>query len=159
MDFSTIKRVAVLPFENFTNERNAGDIVREVVINEFLVSDLVDVVLPGDVANVLEKLRIKPGQPLNSEQIKALAQILKVEAVITGTVNKYTEVPYGNISIPEISITLRMVEADSGSIIWSVTKNYKGTSFWSKHFGTGKETMSDSAMKAVKEAIKTLYKH
>ena len=158
IDFSFIKRVAVLPLDNLTNDRFAGDAVRQVVISEFLASGLVEVVCPGDVNAAFETLKIKTGQSPNSEQIKAIGKTLKVEAVIMGAVNKYGEVREGNVSSPEITITLMMADTTSGSIIWSVTKTRGGAGFWAKHFGARADTMSEAVLKLVRESIQTLYK-
>ncbi len=159
IDFSFIKRVAVMPFENLTNEKFAGDAVRQVVISELLVSGLVEVVCPGDVVAACESLKLKQGQSPNIEQIKTIGKNLKVQAVILGAVNRYGEVREGNISAPEVSITLMMADANSGSIIWSVTKARGGASFWSKHFGARADTMSETVLKVVRDAIQTLYEY
>lgn len=158
IDFSFIKRVAVLPLDNLTNDRFAGDAVRQVVISEFLASGLVEVVCPGDVNAAFETLKIKTGQSPNAEQIKAIGKTLKVEAVIMGAVNKYGEIREGNVSSPEITITLMMADTTSGSIIWSVTKTRGGAGFWAKHFGARADTMSEAVLKLVRESIQTLYK-
>jgi hypothetical protein len=39
-----------------------------------------------------------------------------------------------------------------------VTKTRGGADFWAKHFGARADTMSEAALKVVKEAIQTLYK-
>jgi len=157
-DFSFIKKVAVLPLENFTNERTAGSIVTHVVISELLASGLVDVAPPGDVVAALQNLRINPGSSLTTEQIKAISKTLNVQAVIFGSVNKYAQVTEGNISYPEISITLMMADATSGTIIWSVTKTTEKPNFWVKHFGAKADTISEALEKVVRNAIQTLYK-
>lgn len=157
-DFSFIKRVAVLPLDNLTNDRFAGDVVRQVVISELLASGLVEVVAPGDAIAAMESLKMKAGQAPNAEQIKSIGKALKVQAVIIGAVNKYGELRDGNVSAPEIAITLMMADTGSGSIIWSVTKTKGGADFWAKHFGATADTMSEAVLKVVKEAIQTLYK-
>lgn len=158
-DFSFIKRVAVLPLDNMTNERFAGEAIRQVVISELLASGLVDVVVPGDAIAAIENLKIKPGQPLSAEQIKSAGKALKVQAVIIGAVNKFGEIREGNISAPEVTITLMMADTGSGSIIWSVTKTRGGAGFWTKHFGARGETMSEAVLRVVRESIRTLYKY
>ena len=158
IDFSFVKRVAVLPLDNLTNDKFAGDAVRQVVISEFLASGLVEVVCPGDVLSAIETLKLKTGQSPNAEQIKAIGKALKVQAVIIGAVNKYGEIREGNVSSPEITVTLMMADTTSGSIIWSVTKTRGGAGFWAKHFGASVDTMSEAVLKVVREAIQTLYK-
>jgi len=159
VDFSFIKRVAVLPFENLTNERFAGDMVRQVVISELLATGLVEVTVPGDPISAIEKLRLKPGDPISADQIKTVGKDLKVQAVILGAVEEFGEVRYGNVSAPEVSITIMMADTSSGSIIWSVTKSKGGAGFWARHFGARSDTMSETVIAVVREALKTLFEY
>ncbi len=159
IDFSFIKRVAVLPLDNLTNEKFAADAIRQVVISELLASGLVDVACPGDAIAAIENLRLKQSQSPSAEQIKAIGKALKVQAVILGAVNKFGEIREGNISAPEVAITMMMADTGSGSIIWSVTKTRGGAGFWARHFGARSETMSETMLKVVREALQTLYKY
>jgi hypothetical protein len=159
IDFSFIKKVAVLPLDNLTNERFAADAVRQVVISELLASGLVDVTCPGDAIAAIETLKLKPGQPLSADKIKAVGQALKVQAVVLGAVNKFGEVREGNVSAPEVAITLMMADTGSGTIIWSVTKTRGGAGFLARHFGARSETMSETMLKVIREALQTLYKY
>lgn len=158
-DFSFIKKVAVLPLDNLTNEKFAGDVVRQVVICELLSSGLVDVTVPGDVDTAIEKLGLRTFKSLNAEQIKSISNSLKVQAVILGSVDKFGEMRIGNLSAPEVTITLMMADATSGSIIWSITKTGGGASFMARHFGARSESMSEAVLRVVREAIQTLYKY
>jgi len=155
-DFSFIKKVAVLPLQNITTDKFAGDVIRQVVISELLASGLVDVVVPGEAEAAINKLGIRRTESLNTEQIKALGNALKVQAVVFGSVDKFGEVRTGNISAPEVTITLLMADAISGSIVWSVTKTGGGVSFMARHFGSRSETMSETVLRVVREAIQTL---
>jgi hypothetical protein len=62
IDFSYIKRVAVLPLDNLTGDKFAGDAVRHVVMSELLATGLVEVSCPGDAIAALESMKIKPGR-------------------------------------------------------------------------------------------------
>jgi len=157
-DFSYIKKVAVLPLDNLTNEKFAADAVRQVVICELLSTGLVDVAVPGEADAAVDKIGVKSIRSLNAEQIKAVGNVLKVQAVVLGAVDKFGEVRIGNISAPEVTITLIMADASSGSIVWSVTKTGGGASFMARHFGARSETMSEAVIRVVREAIQTLYK-
>ena len=54
-DFSYIKKVAVLPFTNFTNDKFAGDKVRDVVTTEILIRGFFYVIERGEVSRVLRE--------------------------------------------------------------------------------------------------------
>ncbi len=159
IDFSFIKRVAVIPLENLTNEKFAGEIVRQVVISELLASGLVDVVVPGDVMSAINTLGIQPITSPDAKQIKALGDMLKVQAIVMGSVEEYGETRIGNISVPEVTITLMMADTGTGSIIWSVTKTRAEASFMAKHFGAKTKSMSETVLAVVREAIQTLVEY
>jgi TolB-like protein len=159
IDFSFIKKVAVLPFDNLTTDKFAGDVVRHVVISELLATGLVEVVVPGDSIAAIENLKVKPGTPLSADQIKSVGKALKVQGVVLGAVEKYGEVRQGNVSAPEVTITLMMADTSSGSVVWSVTKTRGGASFWQRNFGTRSETMSETVLVVVRDALETLFEY
>jgi hypothetical protein len=94
VDLSFIKKVAVLPLDNLTNDKYAADAVRQVAINELLLTGLVDVALPGDATVAMEKAGVREASSLNTQKIKEIAGALKVQAVILGAV----EIDGGNKS-------------------------------------------------------------
>ncbi|MBI5055087.1 MAG: hypothetical protein HZB61_00525 [Nitrospirae bacterium] len=156
IDFSYFKKVAVMPLDNLSNDRTAGEVVRQVVISELLSSGLVDVVVPGEVMAAVSELDIKNISSLSEKQIMALGKALKVEALMMGAVEQYGESRSGNISAPEVTITLMMADAGTGNIIWSITTTRGGAGFMARHFGARSETMSETVLAAVREAIRTL---
>jgi hypothetical protein len=154
-DFSFIQRIAVVPFDNLTAVRAADEIVRQVVISEFLASGLVDVVVPGEVTSVLNSLGVKSTSSLNADHIRTIGKALKVEAVVMGSVEQYGFQKMGTVSAPELTVTLMMADTSTGSIIWSVTKTGGGASFMARHFGAKSKTMSETVLSVVREAIET----
>lgn len=158
VDFSYFKKVAVMPLENLTNERTAGDVVKNVVISELLASGLVDVAVPGDVLTALSDLEIKNGHgaTLSEKQIKAIGKALNVEGIVIGAVEQYGETRLGNFSAPEVTITLMLVDAGSGNIVWSITRSRGGANFMARHFGAKADTMSETVLAVVREAVSTL---
>jgi PBP1b-binding outer membrane lipoprotein LpoB len=156
IDFSFVKKVAVMPLENLTDEKSAGDIVRQLTISELLASGLVDVEVPGEVFSAVNDLGIKNLTSLTNQQIIAIGKYLKVQAVIMGSVQEYGHVRFGSISAPEVTISLFMADTGTGDIIWSVTKTRGGASFMTRHFGAKSDTMSEAVLIVVREAIDTL---
>jgi TolB-like protein len=156
IDFSFYRSVAVLPFENMTNDRFAGEIVRQVVISELLASGLVDVIFPGEVKSAMSEMGIKSVSSLTKEQITALSEILEVEALIVGSVEEFGNVKMGNVSAPQVTVSLMMADAGTGSIVWSVTSTRGGASFMARHFGARHETISETVLLLVRQSIQTL---
>ncbi len=156
IDFSYYKKVAVMPLDNLTNDKFAGEIVRQVVTTELLASGLVDVVFPGEVKSVINDMGIKSVSSLTSDQIKALAGTLEVEALVLGAVEEYGNVKMGNVSAPQVTLSLMLADAGTGSIVWSITNTRGGASFMARHFGARHETISETVLVLVREAIQTL---
>lgn len=156
IDFSFYKRVAVMPLKNLSNDQSAGEIVRDVVMSELLASGLADVVVAGEVDGAIEKLGIVSPTALSREQIKRMGDIMNVQALIIGSVDQYGTARTGQVSSPEVTITLLMADTGTGDIIWSITTTRGGASFMSSHFGTRSETMSETVLTVVREAIQTL---
>lgn len=156
IDFSFYKRIAVMPLDNLTNEKFAGDIVRQVVISEILASGLIDVIVPGEVMSVVNDLGIKTVTALSAGQIKSLGKALGVEAVILGSVEEYGTVKLGSVNAPQVTITLMMADTSTGFIVWSITKTRGGAGFMARHFGARHETISETVLMLVRDAIQTL---
>lgn len=156
VDFSYIKKVAVMPLENMTNDKFAPEIIRQAVITELLATGAVDVVVPGDVMFAIDRLGIKNISLPSVEQIKNLGKMLQAQAIILGSVERFGDERIGNVSAPTVSITLMMADTTSGSIIWSASRTRGGASFVARHFGARTDTLSETAIKVVREAIQTL---
>jgi TolB-like protein len=156
IDYSDFKRIAVLPFESLTTDEYAGEKIRKTVITE-LLSRGVDVVEPGEVTRVLIEQKIKSLGSVRTADLQNVAKTLGVGALMMGSVEAYGISKGISVSYPEVSINLRLVEASSGNIIWSVCQTSGGPSFWTRHFGAEGASLSDTANTVVKEAIDTLF--
>lgn len=156
VDFSFVKKVAVMPLENETSERAADEIIRQLLMNELLVSGLVDVVIPGEVMTAVNGLGIKKMSSLDRKQIQDLGKVLGVQGIIMGAVQQYGQVQFGSVTAPEVTIMLMMADTGTGDIIWSVTKTRGGAGFMARHFGTKAKTMSETALAVVRDAVETL---
>ena len=156
VDFSFIKKVAVLPLENLSREQAAGEIVSRLTISELLASGLVNVVVPGEVMSIFNELNIENTSSLSKKQIKEIGQALSVQGIVMGSVEQYGYAKIGSSTVPEITISLMMVETGTGDIIWSVTKRRGGDGFLSRHFGATAQTLSKTALDVVREAVGTL---
>jgi hypothetical protein len=155
-DISNIKRVAVLPMENFTSDVYAGEKVRRAVITE-LLSRGIDVIEPGEVTRVLKESNIRSLGSIKITDIQNTGKTLGVEAVMMGSVEAFGISRGISVSYPEVTVNLVLFESSSGSIIWSVRHSVGGASFWTRHFGSEGITLSEAARQAVKEAVDTLF--
>ncbi|MFO0982313.1 MAG: CsgG/HfaB family protein, partial [Planctomycetota bacterium] len=114
-DLSMVHRVAVLPMDNLTTDRFAAERVRQVLVIELLAQGAFDVVEVGEVNRVLRARNIDNPANLGPEQIKALGNELKVQALLIGSVIDYGEHRSGTFTAPEIAVAMRLVDVDSGT--------------------------------------------
>ncbi len=155
-DISNIKRVAVLPMENFTSDEYAGEKVRRVVITE-LLSKGIDVIEPGEVTRVMIESNVRSVGSIKTADIQNIGKTLGVEAVMMGSVEAFGISRGISVTYPEVTIHLILHEASSGNIVWSVRNTVGGASFWTRHFGAEGITLSEAVRKAAKEAVDTLF--
>jgi len=151
-----IKRMGVLPLENFTTDKYAGEKIRRMIITELLVRG-VDAIEPGEVNRVLRELKIGSLSSINIEDMQRIGEALEVEAIMMGSVENFGISRGISFSYPEVSIHLMLIESSSGSILWSVNHSVGGAGFWTRHFGAEVITLSEAAKRAVREAISTLF--
>ena len=100
-DFAFVERVAVIPFENLSTDRQAGLRATRLFATELLASGAVDVVEQGEVEAALAKL---PGSQfgrypaLTKESILALGQELQVQALLLGSVTQSETLRSGQVT-------------------------------------------------------------
>lgn len=155
-DLTTIKRVAVLPLENYTSENFAGGRIKSLVIMELLARG-VDVIEPGEVTRALRELKVRSTTSIMIEDIIKMGELLNIDAVIIGSVETFGISKGVSVSYPEVSIHMMMLGAATGNIIWSVWHTNGGASFWTRHFGAEDWTLDETARQVVKEAFDTLF--
>ncbi len=155
-DLKAIKKVAVLPFENFSTEEIAGEKIRRIVIAE-LISRGIEVVEPGEVAGIIKKMKIKTINMIKISDIKEIGKLTGSHAVMTGSVEYYGISRGVNINYPEVTINLRLIETATGNIMWSIRRTSEGPNFWMRHFGSEGKTLSETAGEVVRDAIKTIF--
>jgi hypothetical protein len=157
-DFSTVKTVAVLPLENLTTEQLSAERVRKAVVSELLASGVVDVVELGQVNRALNQQGIQSVSTIGSDDVKKLAGALGVQAFVVGSVDTYDRISLGGGSFPEVTITLRLVDAGTGTVVWSASQTGGGVGVIGRLFGLGGDTMSEATQKAVRGALRTLFR-
>ncbi len=157
MDFGAVQTVAVLPFMNLTNDDKASERVRDEFMNQLLATQALYVLPPGEVARGLSRAGVVNPSAPSIEEIKQLGNILKVDAVITGALREYGTVRSGNTSANVVSLSLQMIETQSGINVWSATSTKGGITTADRLFGGGGEPMNDVTQAVVAELIDKLF--
>ena len=157
MDFAAVRSVAVMPFENLSRDQLAGERVRDVFANSLLATGAVYVLPAGEVSRGITRAGIlNPANP-SSEEIEKFAGIIKVDALITGTVTEYGEVRSGTATANVVSMNVQMIEIQSRRIVWTASATRGGISIWDRLFGGGGEPMNDVIMEAVNDVLDKLF--
>jgi hypothetical protein len=157
MDFGAIQRVAVMPFENLTTDRLAGERVRDVFSAMLLSTGTVYVLPPGEVARGVARVDIKNPSAPSVEEMMRLGGMIKVDAMVTGVVREYREVRSGTTSANIISISLQMTETQTGKVVWTASSTKGGISVWDRLFGGGGKAMNEVTEEAVDDLLDKLF--
>jgi len=157
MDFGSLQSIAVLPFRNLTNVDHAGERVRDAFTSMLLATQAVYVLPPGEVARGISLIGRFPPEGPTIEQVKKLAGVLEVGAVITGVVTEYGLVRSGATSANVISVSLQMIESQTGMVVWSASTTQGGITVWDRLIGGGGEPMTEVTVKAVNDLLDKLF--
>ena len=153
MDFGSIQTVAVMPFANLARDQVVAERVRDVFINRLLASGAVYVLPVGEVARGVAKLELQNPTTPTPEDVVKLGGLIKADAIITGVVREYGEVRSGTTSANIISMSMQMLEAGTGRVIWSGSSTKGGVSFWDRLVGGGGQPIN----RVTEEAIDALF--
>ncbi len=157
MDFSLLQTVAVMPLGNLTSTSQAADRTRDVLMTMLQATGATYVLPPGEVARGLTRASVeRPAAPTPDEVVE-FARIVNADAVITGTIREYGEVRSGTSSAPVISISLQMMEAQTGRIVWSASSTRGGITASDRLFGGGGKPMDVVTRQAVRDLIDKLF--
>lgn len=157
-NFSYIKKVAVLPFNNLTSDRYAGEKVRGAVTVDLMSRGVFDVIEQGEVSKVLNMLLRAAGVSAGSvmeadfETLKLLGERLEVQAVLMGSVYEYESQRGSSV----VSLAIRLIDTSSGTVLWTAKSDVSGSTMWRKMIGIEEADTTVLGRRAVKNALDTL---
>lgn len=157
MDFGVIQTVAVLPFENLTGNPRAAETVRDVFMTMLQASGTLYVIPPGEVGRGISRLSLRTASSPSSEEVKQLAELVGAEVVITGVVTEYGELRSGGTAANAVSFSVRMLEAQTGKVVFSASASDGGVSLADRMFGGGGRPMDEVTRKAVRKLLDRLF--
>ena len=109
--------VAVIPFLNLSERRNAGKILAFHFVDQMLRNDFLTVIEPGLVIEQLLKYRIvmEAGPSDANAEILSSPRSLGADLVLSGTVFDYQD----SIGVPKVGFTVKVFEKTSRRVVWS----------------------------------------
>jgi hypothetical protein len=157
MDFSALRTIAVMPFANLTNDKQAGQRVRDTFMTSLMATGVVYVIPAGEINRGI--LRTKLANPISpsGEDIAKLSSLVKADAVMTGVVREFSVVRSGQASAGVISMSMQMIESNSRKVVWTASTTQGGISTWDRLFGGGGRPMNEITEQAVNDIIKKLF--
>jgi TolB-like protein len=152
-----VKKIAILPFENNTSEKFVEERLRDTVTTEILSRALFDVVEKGELQRFLrQEVLAKKENLLDLQTAKRMGQELSVEAYLAGSVDDFTENRNGSYTYPVLAATFRLVDANTGKILWQVTASESAYSTWDRIFGLASEDSNQIGFILVRKMLDTL---
>ncbi len=152
-----VKRVVVLPFENHTETKYAELRFSDVVTTEILSRGLFEIVEKGEAQRFLrEELVQKEQDTLDQATALRLGQELNVQAYLSGAVEDFSEVQSGSYSYPVIAATLRLVDVNTGQIIWQASGSESGYKTSDRLFGFASEDVNQVGFRLARRLLETL---
>jgi len=155
-NFGFVERVAVVPFENLSQDRGAGERTTRYFVSELLATEAFVVVEPGEVSRALEAIGLVRTAELTQEQSMTLGEALGIQGLFLGSVGESSAVRSGGSSKNVVTVDVRLVETETGITVWSSTVTESSGSFWSSLFGTGGASMSEVTRRCVDKIIDQL---
>ena len=107
------------------------------------------------IDNVMYEEGIEIEGPIDALTLKRLGQRLNTQAVILGTIDLAQDARLGSTSYPILAMTLRMVEVNSGLILWQSSGNSSGESFSRRLFGLKTDDPYQITDKLVNKMLRT----
>ncbi len=128
-DLEFYSRVAVVPFWTTAGDRDAGVRLADLFTTELMITGKYEVVEPGRFRNLLAEKQVSldpQRRGLPRDKVKEVGEAAGAQALFEGTVLSYEMARVGQSSFPLITVELRMVDVESGELIWMTTLTRKG---------------------------------
>jgi len=148
--------LAVMPLVNLSKYDEAGSVVMNSLLIQLLDKGFFQIVDPGLVDHAVLERRIRFTDRLPLETMKELGDSLNADYMLLGTVNEFDMITNRTETVPLVSLSLRIVRSETGTILWAATHTRRGDDSESV-FGLGRiVTLEQLTAAAVKDITGTL---
>ena len=151
-----VKTIAVLPLDNHSTDVFAAGRCREIIMTEVMSAGLFSVVEKGQVDSMLRSEAIDPGAPIDAPLLRRLGQRLGVQAFLMGSVDDLGQGRIGNSAYVELSMSLRLVDSESGLVLWQASGQGTGYSLWGRLFGVGYKDSFQVTLDLIRTLLATM---
>ena len=112
---------------------------------------------PGETLAAMRDLRYDAAADLSAAQIIELGKRLSVDAVFFGAVDDYGFERENANRAAAVTLSMRLAETQTGTVIWLSQDHRSGTSVWRKLFGGGSASLHDVTRAAVNDCLGSLF--
>ncbi len=118
--------VALVPFDNLTVNRFAGDVFTSIVLSE-LIARGTTVIEPGEVNELFRRNNRVVAGEIDRDLLRQLRDSLQADIVITGTVDRFQPGTAGSERVdPELAVGARCLDAATGKIVATYETSRRG---------------------------------
>lgn len=152
-----IKRVAVFPFENYTEGKDADKMIDALLIPALRDEDVFDDVEDTRfVRDVMKKLKITATDILDKEALKKIGDEMNVQGILYGKIVAFGKGKEKE-SASQVTMDMALVDPSSGVVLWTGNVSAYGGLTAGKVFGvTEGKTDIEVAREAVRRLVRTL---
>jgi hypothetical protein len=147
--------IAILPFQNNSTRRNAGEIMTHLFAKRLSDEKNIEVIEPGVVRQSLLMSRTIMEGGLSLPQADLLHAMLNVDLVLTGIINEYKDYS-GSWGAPEVDFSTRVFDTRKRQVVWTSNSHNRGDD-WVYLFNIGKvNTAHRIASEMAREVVESL---
>ena len=147
--------VALLPLADYTANRDAADRLAPMIQVELVRHENLFAVETGRVEAALAQEPWMLTDRIPPDLVDSLGTALNAEGLLVGSVLAYGYRSEGGESVPEISLSLRLLQVPGGRVLWSAVHHRSGNDKETL-FGLGRVTgLERLAENAVREIMST----
>ncbi|MFQ5963620.1 MAG: GNA1162 family protein [Candidatus Scalinduaceae bacterium] len=152
---SRARFVALISFANLTSNPQAGKIVSDLMTSELYSVPNFQMM---EQTEIHEKLKMSKlyndvdymDSILDNISARKIGKLLGVDTVIYGSVSEY-RYKMDLSEVPVVGINIRLLDVESGKILWTASKSKIGMSSWFI-----KDSLNSLAQKACHELVRTM---
>jgi curli biogenesis system outer membrane secretion channel CsgG len=126
ISFGPSKTIAILPFNNYSGQEDAGKQVSNMFLVEFLKKPYFNVLEPGEVDRIMREERIRSSEQIDFAAAKVFKDRLAADYILIGAVNEFGYLTRGEREVPLIGFSVRLLDTGTGQIVWAANHSRKG---------------------------------
>ncbi len=151
--FTRVKRVAILPFENYSESKDIDKTIDTLLPAAILQERVfVDVEDTRFVRDIMKKLKVTSTDILDKEILKKIGDEMNVQGVVCGKVVTFGKGKEKDAS-SQVTMDMELVEPSTGNVLWVGNVSAYGALTVGKVFGV---TEGKTDMEVARDAVRKL---